>query len=47
MNSSKNDSFRHLFKELNLLPIQSQYVFNILFVTKNKDEFLSYSQHKK
>ena len=48
MNSSKNASFWQLFKELNILPIQSQYVFSILlFVTKNKDQFISNSQvHK-
>jgi hypothetical protein len=48
MNSSKNVSCRQLFKELNILPIQSQYIFSIfLFVTKNKDQFLFNSQvHK-
>ena len=45
MNSSKNASCRQLFKELNILPLQSQYIFSILlFVTKNKDQFLSNSQ---
>jgi len=48
MNSSKNASCQQLFKDLNILPIQSQYIFSILsFVTKNKDQFLSNSQvHK-
>jgi hypothetical protein len=48
MNSSKNASCRQLFKELNILPIQSQYICSILlFVTKNKDQFLFNSQvHK-
>jgi hypothetical protein len=48
MNSIKNASCQQLFKELNILPIQSQYIFsNILFVIKNKDQFLSNSQvHK-
>jgi len=48
MNSSKNASCQQLFKYLNILPIQSQYIFSILlFVTKNKDQFLSNSQvHK-
>ena len=48
MNSSKNASFRRLFKELNILPIQSQYIFSVLsFVTKNKDQFFFISQvHK-
>jgi hypothetical protein len=40
--SCKNASCWQLFKELNILPIQSQYIFSVLlFVTKNKDQFLS------
>jgi hypothetical protein len=40
-NSSKNASCRQLFKELNILPIQSQYIYSLfLFVIKNKDQFL-------
>jgi len=40
MKSSKNATFRQLFKDLNILPIQSQYIFLILlFATKNKDQF--------
>ena len=48
MNSSKNASCQQLLKELNILPIQSQYIFSIpLFVIKNKDQFLFTSQvHK-
>jgi len=48
MNSSKNASCRQLFKELNILPILSHYIFSILLlVTKNKDQFLFNSQvHK-
>jgi len=48
MNSSKTASCRQLFKDLHILPIQSQYIYSILlFVTKNKDQFLSNSQvHK-
>ena len=48
MNSSKNVSCWQLFKELNTLPIQSQYIFSIFSsVIKNKDQFLSNSQvHK-
>jgi hypothetical protein len=48
MNSSRNASCRQLFKDLNILPIQSQYMYSIfLFVAKNKDQFLSNSQvHK-
>jgi len=44
MNSSRNASCRQLFKDLNILPIQSQYIYSILlFVTKHKDQFLSNS----
>ena len=40
MNSSRNASCQQLFKDLNILPIQSQYIYSILlFVTKNKDHF--------
>jgi len=48
MNSSRNASCRQLFKDLNILPFQSQYIYSILlFVTKNKGQFLSNSQvHK-
>ena len=48
MNSSRNASCRQLFKDLNILPIRSQYIYSILlFVIKNKDLFLSNSQvHK-
>ena len=44
-NSIKNASCWQLFSELNILQIQSQYIFSILlFVTKNKDQFLFKSQ---
>jgi hypothetical protein len=48
MNSSRNASCRQLFKDLNILPIHSQYIYSILlFVTKNQDQFLSNTQvHK-
>ena len=48
MNSSKNASRRQLFKELKILPIQSQYIFSILlFATKYTDQFLFNTQvHK-
>jgi hypothetical protein len=40
MNSNKNASCRELFKKLNILPLQSQYIYSILlFITKNKDQF--------
>jgi hypothetical protein len=48
MNSRKKTSCRQLFKELNILPIQSQYILSIiLFVTENKDQFLFNSQVNK
>ena len=44
MNSSRNASCRQLFKDLNILPIQSHYIYSILlFVTIHKDQFLSNS----
>ena len=37
MNSSKNASCRQLFKDLNILPIQSQYIFStLLFVMRRR-----------
>jgi hypothetical protein len=40
MNSNKNASCRELFKILNILPLQSQYIYSILlFITKNNDQF--------
>ena len=48
INSSKTASCQQLFKELNILPTESQYTFSmLLFVTKDKYQFLSNSQvHK-
>jgi hypothetical protein len=38
MNSDNKDSCRDLFKKLNILPLQSQYIFSLLmYVVKNKD----------
>ena len=40
MNSGNKDSCRDLFKQLHILPLQSQYIFSVLmFVVKNKDFF--------
>jgi len=40
MNFGNKDSFRDLFKKLNILPLQSQYIFSLLmFVVKNKELF--------
>jgi len=48
MNLSKTASCWQLLKELNICPIQSQYIFSILLlVTKNTEQFLLNSQlHK-
>jgi hypothetical protein len=47
-NVGKKASCQQLFRELNILPVQSQYILSILiFVAKNKDQFVSNSQvHK-
>jgi len=48
MNLSKNVSFQQPFKELNILPVPSQYIISILlFLTKNKDQFMTNSQMHK
>jgi hypothetical protein len=40
MNLNKRDSCRELFKQLNIWPLQSQYIFSILiFINKNRDLF--------
>ena len=48
MNTSKNASCHQLFKDLNILPFHSQYIYSILlFLTENNDQFLSNLQvHK-
>ena len=47
MNSSRNASCWQLFKDLNILPIQSQYIYSILlFVTKHKDQLSNSQVHK-
>ena len=39
-NFNKSASCRELFKKLNFLPLQSQYIYSILlFIIKNKDQF--------
>jgi hypothetical protein len=39
-NSNKTASCRELFKILNILPLQSQYIYSILlFIIKNKDQY--------
>lgn len=45
MNSSRNASCRQPFKDLHILPIQSQCIYSILlFIVKNKDQFLPNSR---
>jgi hypothetical protein len=47
-NTGRHDTCRPLFKQLQILPLPSQYIFSILlFVNKNRDLFLSNSEiHK-
>ena len=48
MNLSKNASCWQPFKELNILPVPSQYILSVLlFLTKNKDQFMINSQMHK
>jgi len=38
MNDRNRDSSRHLFKNLKILPLKSQYIFSLLLlVAKNRD----------
>ena len=42
MSSDRRDSCHELFRQLNILPLQSQYIFSLLlFIIKNGDHFLS------
>ena len=48
MNLSKNASCQQPFKELNILSVPSQYMLSVLlFLTKNKDQFMTNSQMHK
>ena len=48
MNLSKNVSCRQTFKDLNILPVPSQCKLSVLlFLTKNKDQFMTNSQMHK
>jgi len=48
MNLSKNASCWQPLKELNILPVPSQYILSVpLFLTKNKDQFMTNSQMHK
>ena len=45
MTSGRKVSCRELFKQLNILPLQSQYIFSLLlFIIKNRDKLLSNSE---
>ena len=44
-NKSKHDTCQHLFKQLQILTLSSQYIYSILiFVVKNQDLFLLNSE---
>jgi len=45
MTSGRKDSCHELFKQLNILPPQSQYIFSLLLlIIKNRDQLLSNSE---
>jgi hypothetical protein len=45
MGRTRRDSCRNLFKELEILPLMSQYIFSLmLFVIKNRKEFTNNSE---
>ena len=45
MNTNKRDTCHELLKQLNVLPLQPQYILSILiFITKNKDLLISNSE---
>ena len=40
--SGRRDSCSELFRHLNILPLQSEYIFSLLlFIITNRDQFLS------
>jgi len=44
-NTGRRDSCRQLFKQLQILPLPSQYIYSLLvFVNKNRELFLSNSE---
>jgi hypothetical protein len=48
MNLSKNACCQQPFRELNIVPVPSQYIFSLLlFITKNKNQFMTNSQIRK
>ena len=45
MGCGNRESCRNLFKELNILPLMSQYIFSLLtFVSNNKEQFFPNSE---
>jgi hypothetical protein len=45
MGHSNRESCRNLFKELNILPLMSQYILSLLaFVSKNKEQYFTNSE---
>jgi len=45
MNTNKGDSCRELFKQLNILPLPSQYILSIIiFISKNIDLLITNSE---
>jgi len=42
MTSGRRDSCSELFRHLNILPLQSEYIFSLLlFIITNRDQFIS------
>ena len=42
VNTNQRDTCHELFKQLNILPLQSQYILSVLiFINKNRDPFIS------
>ena len=44
MNARNRDSCHQLFKDLKILPLKLQYIFSLLFATKNRDLYESNSE---
>ena len=44
MISGRRDPCCQLFRQLNIPPLQSQYIFSLLLYIKNRDQFISNSE---
>jgi len=45
MGHGSRESFRNLFKELNILPLMSQYIISLLtFVSNNREQYFANSE---